>query len=138
MIVLSKKRSIIVHQLVDNDNDGFISNTNILDESAIINNSIDTTNKSAVHVSTKDTPGGGRSVSFSDIANVFPPVTTDGPPIHSNNKYHNDAAYRERTLQRFKDKQAQKDALLLPNMKKPRGRPPVAILDDNLNLVSVH
>ena len=54
------------------------------------------------------------------------------------NKYHNDAAYRERTLQRFKDKQAQKDALLLPNMKKPRGRPPVAILDDNLNLVSVH
>ena len=36
------------------------------------------------------------------------------------NKYHNDAAYRERTLQRFKDKQAQKDALLFPNMKKPR------------------
>ena len=55
--------------------------------------------------------------------------------------YHTDPEFKARALQRFKDRQAPQDALLLPDQtkqKKSRGRPPVAILDDNLNLVAVN
>ena len=53
--------------------------------------------------------------------------------IYMHKRYNEDPKFRERVLQRNKERS---NALLWPELRKPRGRPASFKLDENLNLIS--
>ena len=54
--------------------------------------------------------------------------------IYMRKRYNEDKNFREKVLERCK---ARNNALLLPELRKPRGRPASYQLDENFNLISV-
>lgn len=55
---------------------------------------------------------------------------------YMNKRYKEDIEFREQKKEKTRQLREKKALLLLPNMKKPRGRPHSLLLDDNLNLIN--